>query len=131
MKLVVAGLITLLVGIGLFAVAPVEVSAANPLSSSCANAPAGDPVCASNNSGQQLFGANSFWTNIVNTMIFIVGTVSVLMIVVGGLRYVLSGGDSSATTSAKNTILYAIIGVVVALMAYAIINFVVIRLIPA
>lgn len=61
---------------------------------------------------------------ITNILIFLVGAIAVLMIIIGGLRYVLSAGDQSATTSAKNTILYAIIGLVVAIMAYAIVNFV-------
>jgi hypothetical protein len=66
--------------------------------------------------------------NVVNILLFIVGAVSVIMIVVGGLRYVTSGGDNSAVTSAKNTILYAVVGIVVAFMAYAIVNFVVMQL---
>ena len=47
------------------------------------------------------------------------------MIVIGGMRYVLSGGDSNQITAAKNTILYAIIGIVVAILAYAAVNFVI------
>jgi hypothetical protein len=62
---------------------------------------------------------------VVNILLFIVGAVSVIMIVIGGLRYVLSGGDSNAVNGAKNTILYAIIGIVVAILAYAIVNFVI------
>ena len=61
---------------------------------------------------------------VVNILIFIVGAVSIIMVVVGGLRYVLSGGDQNSISSAKNTILYAIIGIVVAVAAYAIVNFV-------
>ena len=67
---------------------------------------------------------SGFIRRIVNILLFIVGAVSVIMIVVGGLRYTLSGGDSSSVSSAKNTVLYAIVGLVVAFMAYAIINFV-------
>jgi hypothetical protein len=52
------------------------------------------------------------------------GAISVIMIIIGGLRYVISGGNATAVTAAKNTILYAIVGVIVALLAYAIINFV-------
>jgi hypothetical protein len=47
------------------------------------------------------------------------------MLIIGGIRYVVSGGDSSAVTSAKNTILYAVVGIVVALLAYALVNFVI------
>lgn len=71
-----------------------------------------------------LFGQTGIFKTITNVLLFILGAVSVIMIIIGGLRYVISGGNSSAVTSAKNTILYAIVGVVVALLAYAIINFV-------
>ena len=71
-----------------------------------------------------LFGATGVITLLVNILLFLVGAISVVMIMVGGLRYVISGGNSSAVTGAKNTILYAIVGVVVAFLGYAIINFV-------
>ena len=84
-------------------------------------------VC-KNQSDQKLFGPNSIWTKIVNTIIFLTGSIATIMIVVGGLRYVMSGGDSAAVNGAKNTILYAIVGIVVAVMAYAIVNFVLTRI---
>lgn len=62
---------------------------------------------------------------VVNVLMFIVGAVSVIMIIIGGLKYVASNGDSNQIQSAKNTILYAVIGIVVALLAFAIVNFVV------
>lgn len=71
-----------------------------------------------------LFGGTGIFTKITNIMLFIIGALSVIMLIIGGLRYVVSGGNSSAVTAAKNTILYAIVGIVVALLAYAIINFV-------
>jgi hypothetical protein len=46
------------------------------------------------------------------------------MLIIGGVRYVVSAGDQNAVTSAKNTILYAIIGIVIAFLAYAAVNFV-------
>jgi hypothetical protein len=46
------------------------------------------------------------------------------MIIVGGLRYVTSGGDASSTKAARDTILYAVVGLVIAVMAFAIVNFV-------
>ena len=46
------------------------------------------------------------------------------MLIIGGIRYTVSGGDSGAVTSAKNTILYAVVGIIVAVLAYAIVNFV-------
>jgi hypothetical protein len=63
--------------------------------------------------------------NIVNIALYVIGAVSVLMLIYGGIRYTISGGDTAAVTAAKNTILYAIIGIVIALLAYAIVNFVI------
>jgi len=62
---------------------------------------------------------------VVNVLLFVLGAISVIMIIIGGIRYATSNGDSSQITSAKNTILYAIIGLVVAILAYAIVNFVI------
>ncbi|MDR0591010.1 MAG: pilin [Candidatus Nomurabacteria bacterium] len=62
---------------------------------------------------------------VINVALFIIGALSVIMLIYGGIRYTTSAGDSSKITSAKHTIMYAIIGLVVALLAYAIVNFVV------
>ena len=62
---------------------------------------------------------------IVNVLLFIIGVVSVIMIVIGGLKYVTSNGNSNQVESAKNTILYAVMGLVVAIAAYAIVDLVV------
>ncbi len=72
-----------------------------------------------------LFGQAGVFRNITNVMLFIIGAVSVIMLIIGGLRYVVSGGDSTAVQNAKNTILYAIVGVIVALLAYAVVSFVI------
>lgn len=72
----------------------------------------------------ELFGDTGTLTTITNTLLFIVGALSVIMIIFGGLRYVISGGNSSTVTAAKNTILYAIVGLIVAFLAFAAINFV-------
>lgn len=69
--------------------------------------------------------SNGLFTTIINIMLFIIGALSVIMLIYGGIRYTISGGDSGAVTNAKNTILYAIVGIVVALLAYAIVNFVI------
>lgn len=71
-----------------------------------------------------LFGNGGVFTTITNTLLFVIGAISVLMLIYGGIRYTLSAGDAAAVTAAKNTILYAIVGIIVAIMAYAIVNFV-------
>ncbi len=63
--------------------------------------------------------------NVVNVLLFLIGAIAVIMIIIGGLRYVTSNGDASATKGAKDTILYAVIGIIVAILAYAIVNFVI------
>ena len=61
---------------------------------------------------------------IVDILLFVLGAVCVVMIVIGGIKYTTSQGDQTAVSSAKNTILYAVVGLVVAIAAYAIVNFV-------
>jgi hypothetical protein len=63
-------------------------------------------------------------TTIVNIFSVIVGIVAVIMIIYGGFKYITSGGDSGNITSAKNTIIYAIIGLVVVALAQFIVQFV-------
>lgn len=72
-----------------------------------------------------LFGNTGVFKQITNTILYIVGIVAVIMLIVGGIKYVISGGDSKKVTDAKNTVLYAIIGLVIAFLAFAIVNFVI------
>ncbi|MCU0667240.1 MAG: pilin [Patescibacteria group bacterium] len=69
--------------------------------------------------------------NIVGTIIdffsWLIGIASVIMIMVGGFKYVTSGGDSSKTKTAKDTILYAIIGLIIVVLAQSIVWFVINR----
>jgi len=72
-----------------------------------------------------LFGGDeSIFRIVTNVLLFLVGAISVIMLIIGGIRYVVSGGDQAQVTSAKNTILYAIVGIIVAFLAYAAVNFV-------
>jgi len=66
---------------------------------------------------------NSIVHTIVNLLSAIVGIVAVIMIIIGGFRYVTSGGNDTSVTSAKNTILYAVIGLVVVALAQLIVRF--------
>lgn len=71
-----------------------------------------------------LVGTDGVFNKITSTVLYAVGIVSVIMLIYGGLRYVMSGGDSKKVTDAKNTILYAIIGLIIAVLSYAIVTFV-------
>ena len=78
-----------------------------------------------------LFGDGGIFRTIVNTLLFLIGAVGVIMLILGGIRYTLSNGDAAAVKAAKDTILYAIIGIIVALLSYAIVNWVLVSFITS
>ena len=81
--------------------------------------------CANNgDTPDTLFGTDSIFTGVVNTLLFVIGAVSVIMLIWGGIRYTTSAGNATNVTAAKNTIMYAIIGLIIAFVAYAIVNWV-------
>ena len=61
----------------------------------------------------------------INFALMAIAIVSVFMLILGGFKYTTSNGDSAKVTSAKNTIMYSLIGLIIAIFAYAIVNFVV------
>jgi hypothetical protein len=67
---------------------------------------------------------NSVIKTVISFLSFIVGLVAVIMIIVGGFKYITSAGDAGRVTSAKNTILYAVVGLVVVVLAQVIVRFV-------
>ena len=67
---------------------------------------------------------SSVATTVVNILSLIVGILAVIMIIYGGLRYISSGGSSEGVGNAKNTIIYAIIGLIIVALAQLIVHFV-------
>lgn len=123
MKKVQAVISSILIAFGLL-VAPMVLVTTDVGAATCANAKECIKDGASVNTGTSDTKLPELIKNIVNILLFVLGAIAVIMIVIGGIRYTLSNGDSSAITGAKNTILYAVVGLVVALLAYAIVNFV-------
>lgn len=80
----------------------------------------GGTICDSK--GDDFYG---IMKTIINTILMVLGMIAVIMIVIGGIRYTTSNGESSQIQSAKNTILYAVVGLIVAILAFAIVNFVI------
>jgi hypothetical protein len=74
--------------------------------------------------GELFDGPGSIFTTIVNVLLFLIGAISVIMLIYGGIRYTTSGGNSANVTAAKNTIMYAIIGLIIAFLAFAVVNWV-------
>lgn len=62
--------------------------------------------------------------NIVNILLFVLGTAAVIAIIIAGITYATANGDASKTKQSKDTIMYAVVGLIVALMAWAIVSFV-------
>lgn len=81
----------------------------------------GTQVCQARNRDN----VNSLAQTVIGVLFFAVGTIAVIMIIVGGLKYVTANGDSAKITSAKNTILYSVVGLIVALSSYAIVRYVI------
>lgn len=90
----------------------------------------GNPFCQNvrANQGFELVGPTGLITKIAKIVVWLVGIISVLMIVIGGFKYATSAGDSNGIQSAKNTILYALVGLGVAIFAQLIVSFVLTRL---
>lgn len=107
-------------GIGATALVPsTGVYAQNALEQACEEDPSA-AICQQSDSGS----IQDVVQIVINVLLFIVGLVAVIMIVISGFRFVTSGGDAGSVASARNTILYAVIGLVVAFLAFAIVNFV-------
>lgn len=114
--LIVAGLMG---GLSFAALAPQPASAINVFGG-CGGSNANSAVCKARNSDS----ATGMIRIVVNTLLFLLGMVAVVMIVVGGIRYTTSMGDSAKVKAAKDTILYSVVGLVVAILSFAIVNFV-------
>jgi len=108
---------------------PALVSAADPDIQGCLGGGAtldvgnGD-TCAAADNTTGTTKVNDIIHTVVNIFSAIVGIVSVIMIIYGGFKYISSGGDSGKVTEAKNTIIYAVIGLVVVALAQFIVQFV-------
>jgi hypothetical protein len=117
-QLLIAGVLA--VTVGLVAVAP-QVSAINAVGDACSKTGTSSSLIC-NSVGKD--NAVTTVKSIIDTLLFALGIVAVIMIIIGAFKYVVSGGDASSIASAKNTILYAVIGLVVAILAYTIVHFV-------
>lgn len=108
----------LLAGLTVFLAAPAY---ADPVDVFTGDACRGNTsVCGTTNST----GVYAILKNVINILLTIGGIISVIMIIIGGIKYTTSTGDSSTINSARETIIYAVVGLVVSIMAFAIVNFV-------
>lgn len=120
--------LTLMVLAGLVVptLAPATAGAVDVFDACGSGAAADTAVC--KGTDDKVLGPNGILTNVINLLLTIIGIISVIMIIVGGIRYTTSGGDSGQINSAKDTIIYAIVGVVIAILSFAIVNWVLVKL---
>lgn len=125
-KLVLNVVAAIMMVLGLGAVATISPAYADVL---CANGTTADTISACPEwSGKEGIASQndllSILTIIINVIVGVIGFVAVVMIVIGGIGFATSQGDAAKVTKARNTILYGVVGLVVALLAFAIVNFV-------
>ena len=87
-----------------------------------------DTATTSEMKGKSIDGDGGLIKTVVNVLLWAVGILSVIMIIFSGFRYITSAGDASKTKSAQSTLTYSVVGLIVAIMAYAIVNMVINRL---
>ena len=100
------------------------VLVAAPVAVESASAQVQDGLNMTKTADTQNTSVNTLIRNVINILLWAIGIVSVIMIIIGGIRYATSNGDSNQVSAAKNTIMYAVIGLVIAIFAYAIVYFV-------
>lgn len=105
--------------------APVVAQAAAPTPAQTACSAIGTSDCKDTSGGPSI---NKIISAVISLLSLLIGIIAVIMIIVGGLKYVTSNGSSEAISSAKNTIIYAVIGLIIAALAQALVQFVLNRL---
>lgn len=114
---------------------PVLAMTASPVSAAITGGQITNDLCSGTNldltnastdctSGTSTSNFQSLLEKIINIFTVVVGVIAVVMIIVGGLRYITSGGDTSRVGAAKTTIIYALVGLVVVALAQLIVHFV-------
>jgi hypothetical protein len=104
----------------------VPAGAVDVFSGACSGATSSTVVCKSTTTDTSV---STVIKNVINTLLYLLGAAAVIVIVIAGILYVTSGGETAGVTRAKNMLLYAVVGLVIALLAYAIVNFVISRFI--
>lgn len=122
-------ILSLLVLVALVAV-PAPANAFNIFrGADCSNAETQDSaVCSSRTSTNPISGDDGILLQITRLVAFIGGVAAVIIIMIGGIKFITSGGDPNKISSAKNTVLYAMIGLAVIVLAASLISFIVSRL---
>lgn len=120
-RLIIAAIVTFCV-----ALSSLSASATDLLDQACTPSSASSAICKDRtvSTDNPLTGTNGTLYKVTIIISIISGVIAVIMIMVSGFRYITSGGDAQKISSAKNTLVGAIIGLVVIVLARVIITFV-------
>ena len=124
-KLVIKTVLLLLVACSMVLAPKVPALAFSPLGPACDQGANDSKVCKdAPNTANPIAGKDGVITKATQILAIITGIASIVVIIVGGFRFVTSGGDSNKVATARSTILYAVIGLAIALLAETIVVFV-------
>ncbi|HUB93096.1 MAG TPA: hypothetical protein VMB52_01190 [Verrucomicrobiae bacterium] len=115
----------LFLGLGLVVAVPLATVAASPQSTVCSTLGAGSNCSSTPTNGVDV---NSAVTSVVNILSSVVGIIAVIMIIIAGIRFMTANGNSSNIASARSTMIYALVGLVVVAFAQVIVNYVLDRI---
>ena len=76
-------------------------------------------------SGKTITAPGGLVTTIVNVITYVAGVIVIFMIIFAGFRYITSTGDANKVNSAKNTLIYAIVGIIIIVMAQVIVHYII------
>lgn len=119
-----------------FLVVPLQAAAFDPFSNTnpsvggidCSGDAANSAVCQDKNSGDPLTGNNGALLKIANIVAYVGGVAAIIIIIVSAIRYITSGGDAENISGAKKTLIGAIVGLVIIVLAKSLITYVVSRI---
>lgn len=121
-----------ILGIGSQLILPSSAAAIDIITPACQGSAANSPVCKDNknepSNSNSIYGPNGVLTKTANLIAVVVGIASVIMIIISGFKYITSSGDPSNIKSAKDTLMFAVVGIVITVSARAIVLFVLSRL---
>ena len=100
---------------------PQAVSAQQPFSACDINS--SSDLCATERRSSRGDGYSHVVKNVVNILLYIVGVAAVVVIIISGIRYTASGGNSNNVQAAKLSLIYAVVGLLIAVVAYVIVNY--------
>lgn len=129
MKRLAAGLgILLLFALPMVALTPTAAAQFDPFEDVCQGSAADAEACSADGSNNPIAGPDGVLTRAIEILSYVAGVAAVIMIIIGGLKFITANGDPNSISSARNTVIYALIGVAVFATSQLIVRFVISRL---